>query len=169
MPPAPLVYDYRDITEWQHSPIHRVVLHDTQSLDRFHLYHPLSDSSYELPATVRRDMHGCDRVVGWTFAATFRMLQNNVGDLLANLDAYRGRAFDAYFFLKPDASVSGRTVTIALRAPVGVSWRIASGPIGPVFELQLTKALTSLYQYAADGGNQTLWNEDQYLISDPNP
>lgn len=166
--PPPLSFEYRDIREWRNSPIYRVVLHDVTTLDRFHLYLATGDSTYDVAPILRRDMYGCDRIAGWMFRASFVLLQNNIGLLLEQLDAYKARPMDAFLFLKPSVRVPhGRTVTIQLRAPVGVTWRIVKDQQGPAFSVELTKALTSLYQYAAEGGDATFWNQDQYLIPDP--
>ncbi|MBI5646705.1 MAG: hypothetical protein HY962_07210 [Ignavibacteriae bacterium] len=166
--PPPVDFVYRDIDEWRDMPMHRLVLRGKDNQDLFHFYHLRQGSTWDIQPVTARGMYGDTRTCGWLFEARALVLQNTFEQMVYDLDAYMGRAWDAFVILKPDASQEhGRLVSIWLADPVGVTWAPVQSEGRPSFEVRVTKALTSLYQPTGMTGTDHLWNEDTLLVNDP--
>jgi hypothetical protein len=159
----PTTYLLDDITKWKSAPMHRLVLTNSAG-NKWELYHPTSDSSWGIEPVTRRGMHGGERLCGWLLTITFRMLANELQSILATLDVSVGLDFSVVLILEPDdTELHGRRVGILLPSPCGVTYRVTKDVSGPVFEVVVTKALTSLYVESTT----TIWNDDYTGTPDP--
>ncbi len=157
-----------DITNYKNSPIRRLVLTDTVTTDRIQIISATAESQYDCPPITRRDSKGNDRIVGWRFEAVFIPVHNHIGTMLQMLDGWNRRTVDAVLFLKPDSSQAhGRTASITLLNPIGLTWSVAKTEYGPELRITISKALKSIYQYGS--APTTLWADGTETIPEPNP
>lgn len=157
---------YRSIQELKNAPMKKLVLTERVSGDAFHIFYPLSDSTWDVVPITRPDQYGSTRQVGWRMEITFRVLQNDIVTILPGLGAHAGKLFDAVLELAPDLTqVHGRIVSFTL-ADVGAAWGATKGEYGPIIEITLSRSLTSLITYSSTGRTITFMSAAS-VIADP--
>jgi len=139
---------FNDITQFQTMPMQYVQLHDSATNENVMIYCLSEESSFAVEPVTKRDGFGCVRTIGYTATITAVTIQNNINELIVALEPFRTNTGNAYVRFEDDPSaVHQRKGSLWLPSPVGVQFRPVHRARGMNFQIVITRALDSIYQY----------------------